>query len=98
MSGAPGSVGSDIVLTATLIALWLAVARKIWVTVKPLAKKESVTQQSDFDLSVSVHAPARDGKANARLVELLADHFHTAKSSVRILHGHSSRKKLVEVD
>ena len=66
--------------------------------VKPLAKKESVTQQSDFDLVVSVHAPARDGKANARLLELLADYFHTAKAHVRILRGHSSRKKLIEVD
>lgn len=71
--------------------------RKIWVTVKPLAKKESVTQRPDIDLVVSVHAPAREGKANARLVELLADHFHTAKTQVRILHGHSSRKKLVEI-
>ena len=73
-------------------------ARKLWVTVKPLAKKESVTQRSDFDLVVSVHAPARDGKANGRLVELLADHFHKAKKHIRILHGHSSRKKLVEVE
>jgi hypothetical protein len=80
------------------IALGLAMARKFWVTVKPLAKKESVTQQSDFDLVVSVHAPARDGKANARLVELLADHFHTAKAHVRIVRGHSSRKKLIEID
>jgi uncharacterized protein len=72
-------------------------ARKISVTVKPLAKRESVTQRSEFDLVVSVHAPARDGKANARLVELLAGHFDTAKTHVRIVHGHSSRKKLVEV-
>ena len=73
-------------------------ARKLWVTVKPLAKKESVTQRSAFDLVVSVHAPARDGKANGRLVELLADHFHTAKKHIRILYGHSSRKKLVEIE
>lgn len=73
-------------------------ARKFWVTVKPLAKKENIEQQSDFDLVVSVHAPARDGKANARLLELLADHFHTAKSNIRILRGQSSRKKLIEVD
>ena len=73
-------------------------ARKFWVTVKPLAKKESVTQPSDLELVVTVHAPAREGKANGRLVEILADHFHTAKTQVRILHGHNSRKKLVEVD
>jgi uncharacterized protein len=86
------------VLILTQIALWSAMARKFWVTVKPLAKKESVAQQSDLELVVSVHAPARDGKANGRLVEILADYFHTAKTQVRILHGHSSRKKLIEVD
>ena len=73
-------------------------ARKLWVTDKPLAKKESIEQRSDGEFVVSLHAPARDGKANARLVELLADHFHKAKTHVRILHGHRSRKKLVEVD
>ena len=73
-------------------------ALKIWVTVKPLAKIESVLRQSDFAFTVSVHAPAKDGKANARLVELLADHFHTAKSHIRILNGHASRNKLIEID
>jgi uncharacterized protein len=73
-------------------------AQKFWVTVKPRAIKETVTRESDLELVVSVHAPARDGKANGRLVEILADHFHRAKTQVRILHGHRSRKKLVEVD
>lgn len=73
-------------------------ARKIWLTVKPLARKESVTQQSDNDYLVAVHAPAKDGKANARLLELLAVHFHTQKSNIRILRGHTSRKKLIEID
>jgi uncharacterized protein (TIGR00251 family) len=73
-------------------------ARKLWVTVKPLAKKESIAQRSDSDYVVSLRAPAREGKANGRLVELLADHFHTAKTHVRIIRGHSSRKKLIEID
>lgn len=73
-------------------------ARKLWVTVKPLAKKESIEQRSDGDLIVSIRAPARNGKANARLVELLANHFHTAKADVHVVRGHSSRKKLIAVD
>ena len=72
-------------------------ARKLWVTVKPLAKLESVTQKSDEDLVVSVRPPAKNGKANARLIELLAAHFGTAKAQVRILRGHSSKKKLIEI-
>ncbi len=73
-------------------------ARKFWVTVKPLAKKEIVMRRSDNELAVSVRAPARDGLANARLIELLAEHFQTAKSHIRILRGQSARKKLLEVD
>ena len=73
-------------------------ARKLWVKVKPLAKRESIQGQSADDLVVSVHAPAKDGKANARLVELLANHFHKTKAQVHILHGHVSRRKLIEID
>ena len=98
MSGTLISVTSDLSLTTTRFALWLAMARKIWLTVKPLAKKESIEERSDTDFVVSIHAPARDGKANAQLVEILADHFHTGKSRVRIVRGHSSRKKLIAID
>jgi uncharacterized protein (TIGR00251 family) len=73
-------------------------ARKIWLTVKPQAKLESVTELADNNYLVAVHAPAKDGKANARVVELLAQHFHTAKSRIRILRGETSRKKLIEID
>jgi uncharacterized protein (TIGR00251 family) len=79
-------------------ALWLAVARKISLTVKPQAKFESVTEQSANDFAVAVRAAAKDGKANARVVELLAEYFHVAKSKIRIVRGHSARKKLVEID
>jgi len=73
-------------------------ARKIWVMVKPLAKKESIEQRSDSDFVVSLHAPANEGKANNRLIELLAEYFHIAKSNIRILRGQKSRRKLIEVD
>lgn len=73
-------------------------ARKIWLTVKPQAKQEAVTELADSHYWVAVHAPAKDGKANARLVELLAEHFHIAKSHIRILRGHAARKKLLEID
>jgi uncharacterized protein (TIGR00251 family) len=84
-------------LTAKLFALWLAVARKIWVMVKPQAKHENVVE-SDGELLVSVNAPASEGKANIRLIELLAEYFHTAKSNIRILRGQKSRRKLIEID
>lgn len=79
-------------------ALWLAMARRISLTVKPQAKLESVIEQSANDFLVAVHVPARDGKANARVIELLAEYFHIAKSNIRIVRGHAARKKLIEID
>lgn len=49
------------------------------------------------EYSVSVRAPAREGKANEAVVELLAEHFSVPKSSIRIVRGDTARKKLIEV-
>lgn len=70
---------------------------KIWVTVKPQAQREEVKKIGNGDYLASVHAPAREGRANQALIELLADYFSVPKSSVRIIHGQSSRRKLVEI-
>jgi len=73
-------------------------ARRISVTVKPNARKSLVAKLSETDYRVSVHAPAQHGEANRVLVELLAQHFDVPKTTIRIVHGHSSRRKLVEID
>ena len=52
----------------------------------------------DGALRVSVTAPPVEGKANAAVVELLADALGVAKSRVRVVLGHTSRDKLVGVD
>ena len=56
------------------------------------------TPHTDGELLASVTAPANEGKANSRLIELLAEYFHTAKSKIRILRGQRSRRKLIEFD
>ncbi len=70
---------------------------KISVTVKPNAKEEHVVAQDDGSFVVSVKAPSREGKANGRLMKVLATHFGVAPSCVCIILGASSRKKIVEV-
>lgn len=72
-------------------------ARRIWVTVKPQAKREEVQETAPGEYRVSVHAPAREGRANRALIELLAGHFAVPKSSVKIISGEGSRRKLVEI-
>lgn len=71
--------------------------RRIWVQVKPHAKKTTLTALDGDTYQASVHAPPQDGKANEALIELLAEHFSLPKSKFKILHGHSARKKLIEL-
>jgi uncharacterized protein (TIGR00251 family) len=70
---------------------------KIWITVKPQAKKSEVKKLSEGEYAVSVTAPAREGKANEAVIELLADYFSVPKSSIRILRGQTARRKLVDI-
>lgn len=70
---------------------------KIWVTVKPQAKNEEVRKIAEGEYVALVRAPAREGEANEALIALLADHFSVPKSSVKIIRGQRSRKKLVEI-
>ena len=72
-------------------------AQKIAVTVKPNAKKGEVKRLSDTEYRVTVRPPEQDGKANEAVIDLLADYFGIAKSAVKIIRGHSSRHKLLEV-
>lgn len=47
---------------------------------------------------VQLTAPPVEGRANAALIEVLANHFKVKKHQVRILSGKKSRDKLVEID
>jgi uncharacterized protein (TIGR00251 family) len=71
-------------------------AVKIWLTVKPNTRGNELRKVGD-DYVASVKAPAREGKANEALIKLLAAHFSVPNSSVRILRGQKSRRKLIEV-
>lgn len=69
----------------------------IGIAVTANAKKSAVVKVDEQNYKVKVDAPAIEGRANERLVEILADHFGVAKSRIRILRGLGSRKKVVEI-
>jgi hypothetical protein len=69
----------------------------ISVKVVPNSKKSEVEKIGENNFKVKVDAKAEDGKANRRLVEILAEHFKVAKSSVVILKGMKSRNKIIEI-
>lgn len=70
---------------------------KITVRVKPNAKKSGVEKVGE-EYIVSVKAPPIEGRANAELIEVLADYFKVPKSKIRIISGIRSKKKIVEID
>ena len=71
--------------------------RRISVTVQPNSRSATVTQVSDKEFRAAVREPARDGKANLALIDLLARHFGVAKSTITIVRGQSARRKIVEL-
>lgn len=70
----------------------------IQLKVKPNSKRHSVQQLPDGSWLAEVNAPPIDGKANARLIALLAEHFHVPKSAISIRSGAHSKLKRVEID
>jgi uncharacterized protein (TIGR00251 family) len=67
------------------------------VKVKPNSRVEQVTALADGTYEVRVKAPPVDGKANAALIALVAEHFGVRKAQVSIRSGASGRLKLVQI-
>ncbi len=66
------------------------------VKVIPNAKKNEVIREKG-KLKVYVNAPAKDGRANRALIEILADFFNVKKRDVKIVSGEKSREKMVQI-
>ena len=67
------------------------------VRVQPRASKDEIAGVMDGALKVRLRAPALEDRANKALCEYLAEILKTPKAAVRILSGHHSRSKRVEV-
>ena len=70
---------------------------RLTVHAKPYARTPLVTREGTT-CTVRIDAPAEGGRANERLIELLAEHFAVPQGSVRIVSGHTARTKIVEID
>jgi uncharacterized protein (TIGR00251 family) len=67
------------------------------VRVQPRASKDEIAGVTDGALKVRLRAPALEDRANEALCEYLAELLKTPKAAVRILSGHHSRSKRVEI-
>jgi len=70
---------------------------RLQIRVTPRAKKPGIKTAGDGTIVVKVREPAEDGRANDAVIAALAGHFGVPKRAVTIVHGHGSRRKLVEV-
>jgi uncharacterized protein YggU (UPF0235/DUF167 family) len=68
------------------------------VVVTPGAKREKVSKLKDTEFHIAVREPAERNMANARIRELIAEEFGVSVTKVRLLTGHRSRAKIVDVD
>jgi len=71
---------------------------RIKVKVKPGSKKDEIKKIHGDFYEVRVVAVPEKGKANKRVIELLAKHFKTAKSRVKLIKGKNSKEKIFEID
>jgi uncharacterized protein (TIGR00251 family) len=68
------------------------------IKVVPGARRTEIVGRYDDGLKVRVAAPPEGGKANQALIEVLARELGVKNEAVRIVRGHASPHKVVEID
>lgn len=66
--------------------------------VQPKAARTELAGLHGDALKIRLAAPPVDGAANDELVRFLAEQLRTSKSHVQIRSGHTSRRKVVELE
>ncbi len=67
------------------------------VIVTPNARKDEIIGFQEDALKVKLHATPEKGKANDKLIEFLSKELGIPKSKIKILAGHTSRRKKLEI-
>jgi uncharacterized protein len=67
------------------------------VHIMPNAKKSEVIGLHDDALKIRLQAQPIEGKANDALIRYVADRLGVSKTSVTITHGHTNKRKILEV-
>ncbi len=70
---------------------------KIFVQVKANAREEAVERLDEINFRVSVKELPERGRANEAVIAALAEYFKVPPGAVRIVAGHTSKKKIIEI-
>jgi uncharacterized protein (TIGR00251 family) len=67
------------------------------VRVIPKSSRKLIKEEGG-KLKAYLTKPAQDGLANAELIGLLSEYLQVRKYQIKIIRGHKSREKSVEID
>jgi len=67
------------------------------IIIQPGARKSEIVGIYDDRLKIRLQAPPVDGKANKLLVKFVAKLFNVPSKNVKLLKGHKSKLKKIEV-
>lgn len=67
------------------------------VIVQPKASEDRVVGFHGEALKVKVTAPPTGGKANRKLIKVLAERLNIGQSNIEIIYGHTSREKVLRI-
>lgn len=73
-------------------------SRMLQIKVKPNARRSALEDTGAGTWSAHLKSPPVDGRANAELIALVAEHFQCRKSAVSLKSGASGRMKLVRIE
>jgi uncharacterized protein (TIGR00251 family) len=69
----------------------------IRVKVQARSSHEKIEEVGEDEYKIWVTVPPAENQANEAVIEILADYFNTAPSNIKILSGHKSSHKLIEI-
>ena len=70
----------------------------IKVKVQPNSKKELFDKTSEDTFAISVKEKPIQNMANKRVIELLTDYFSVSRGDLKIISGHRSPSKIINVE
>src|SRR5208282_4123188 len=68
-----------------------------WLRAKPRSSRQRLTTDASGELRLEIHAAATEGQANEACIEFLARALRLSKSSISIVSGERSKRKLMRV-
>lgn len=71
--------------------------KRIELKVIARAKKEGIEKTGEDSYKIKVTTAPEKGKANAKIIELLAEEFGIRKQNITIISGLASNRKVVEL-